>query len=152
MNSKRSSATQPHTNIPHPTSDGQWTFFVNRVHPPSHVNRWMIFLLPPTSAYKTPFLGLKLGEILKTMSFAKSVPKGLKLSACKWGIGSKHSPRETIRPTTSCWHYLTWEASWKLHYGCPGLPSSSYCMCTQWFMHANKWSMTWSSPQLKRLS
>jgi hypothetical protein len=52
----------------------------------------MIFLLPPTSAYKTPFLGLKLGEILKTMSFAKSVPKGLKLLECKQGVGGKNSP------------------------------------------------------------
>jgi hypothetical protein len=26
------------------------------------------------------------------MSFAKSVPKGLKLSECEWGIGGKNSP------------------------------------------------------------
>jgi hypothetical protein len=35
---------------------------------------------------------MKLGEILLTMSFAKSVPEGLKLSECKRGIGGTNSP------------------------------------------------------------
>ena len=35
---------------------------------------------------------MKLGEILRTMSFAKSVPEGLKLSECERGIGGKNSP------------------------------------------------------------
>ena len=42
--------------------------------------------------YKTLFLGMRLGEILQTMSFAKSVPKGLKLLECERGIGGKNSP------------------------------------------------------------
>jgi hypothetical protein len=41
------------------------------------------FLRPPR--------GTKLGEILRTMSFAKSVPEGHKLSECKRGIGGKNS-------------------------------------------------------------
>jgi len=74
-----------------------------------------LFLRSPGSAYKPLILGLKLGEILRTMSFAKSVPKGLKLSECKRGIGDKNSPNryipekdpvqealeKTKRPTTS---------------------------------------------------
>jgi hypothetical protein len=40
----------------------------------------------------TLFLGTKLGEILRTMSFAKSVPKGLKLWECEQGIGGKNLP------------------------------------------------------------
>jgi len=35
---------------------------------------------------------MKLGEILQTMSYTKSVPKGLKLSKCEWDIGGKNSP------------------------------------------------------------
>jgi hypothetical protein len=34
---------------------------------------------------------LKLGEILRTISFAKSVPEGLKLLECKRGVGGKNS-------------------------------------------------------------
>jgi len=36
------------------------------------------FFLPPRSAYKTIFLSTKLGEKLRTMSFVKSLPEGLK--------------------------------------------------------------------------
>ena len=50
------------------------------------------FLRPAGSANKTLFLGTKLGEILRTMSLAKSVPKGLKLSECERGVGGKNSP------------------------------------------------------------
>ena len=50
------------------------------------------FLRPPKSAYKTLFIGTKLGEILRTMSFTKSVPEGLKLSECERGVGGKNSP------------------------------------------------------------
>ena len=50
------------------------------------------FIPPPKSAYKTRFLGARLGEILQTMSFAKSVPEGLNLSECERGIGGKNSP------------------------------------------------------------
>ena len=49
---------------------------------------WMFTAKPS----KTLFLSMKLGEILQTMSFAKSVPEGLKLSECEWGIGGKNSP------------------------------------------------------------
>ncbi len=35
---------------------------------------------------------MKLGEILQTMFFTKSVPEGLKLSECEQGIGGKNSP------------------------------------------------------------
>jgi hypothetical protein len=38
------------------------------------------------------FIGTRLGEVLKAMSFTKSVPKGLKLSKCQHGIGGKNSP------------------------------------------------------------
>jgi hypothetical protein len=38
-------------------------------------------------AYKTLFIGTKLGEILRTMSFAKSVPEGLKMLECEQGNG-----------------------------------------------------------------
>ena len=38
------------------------------------------------------FIGTRLGEVLRTMSFTKSVPKGLKLSKCEHGIGGKNLP------------------------------------------------------------
>jgi hypothetical protein len=58
---------------------------------------------------------MKLGEILRTMSFAKSVPEGLKLLECERGVGGQNSPIRYIpekdpvqealkkpkRPTTS---------------------------------------------------
>ena len=87
MNSERSTATPPHANIPRPTSfHKQSTYIV--VHQPTGD----FFLQPPRSAYKTLFLGTKLGEILRTMSCAKSVPEGLKLSECVQGVRGKNSP------------------------------------------------------------
>ena len=38
------------------------------------------------------FVGTQLGEILQTMSFAKSVHEGLESSECEHGIGGKNSP------------------------------------------------------------
>jgi hypothetical protein len=35
---------------------------------------------------------MKIGERLQTMSFAKSVPVGLKLSGCERGVGGRNSP------------------------------------------------------------
>ena len=60
-------------------------------HIHTSTDEWF-FLQPPRSAYTTLFIGTRLGEILQTMSFAKSVPEGLKLSECKWGIGGKNLP------------------------------------------------------------
>jgi hypothetical protein len=123
------------------------------------------FLRPPRSPYKTLFFSTPWGEILWTMSFAKSVPEGLNLLECEQGIGGKNSPihyitkkglfkrpsRKTKRPTTLSWCYLTWAASLKSHYGHPGLLSSLNCMCAKQFTHSNKWSMTLSSTKLMRL-
>jgi hypothetical protein len=68
-------------------------FFTNRVHQLLHINRHMFFSSTPKKyLYKILFLGTKLGEILQTMSFTKSVPKGLKLSENKRGVGDKNSP------------------------------------------------------------
>ena len=50
-----------------------------------------VFLRPPRSDYKTLFLGTKLGVILWTMSFTKSVSKRLKLLECEQDIGGKNS-------------------------------------------------------------
>jgi len=50
------------------------------------------FLQPPKSPFKKLFIGTRLGEVLQTMSFTKSIPKGLKLSECECGIGGKNSP------------------------------------------------------------
>jgi hypothetical protein len=47
------------------------------------------FLQPSRSSYKMLFFGTRLGKILQTMSFAKSVPEGLKLSECDHGVGGK---------------------------------------------------------------
>ena len=52
----------------------------------------ILFLLPPTSASKTLFLGMRLGEIFLTMSFTKSVPKRLMLLEYERGAGGKNSP------------------------------------------------------------
>jgi hypothetical protein len=50
------------------------------------------FLQPPKSLFKKLFLGMKLGEELKAMSFVKAVPKGIKLIECKCSTGGKNSP------------------------------------------------------------
>jgi hypothetical protein len=50
------------------------------------------FLQPPRSQFKNVFLRSKLGEQFQVMSFAKSVPKGLKWIECKCGIRGKNSP------------------------------------------------------------
>jgi hypothetical protein len=44
------------------------------------------------SPFKKLFIGTRLGEVLKAMSFTKSVPEGLKSSECERGIGGKNSP------------------------------------------------------------
>jgi hypothetical protein len=115
-NSERSTATSLHTNIPCPASDGQQAIILSTeyIHHCVSTDR-QLFLPPPRSAYKTLFLGTRLGEILRAMSFTKSVPKGLKLWECKWDVGGKNSPIHYIpmknpvqealmknkRPTTS---------------------------------------------------
>ena len=62
------------------------------MHPSSLINQQTIFSLTSKKCLQDTFFGMKLGEILLTMSFAKSVPEGLKLSECKRGIGGKNSP------------------------------------------------------------
>jgi hypothetical protein len=93
-NSKRSNNTPPHARITRPTSDGLRT---KNFHQQStiivvHQLTNNFFLQLPRSTYKTLFIGTRLGEILQTMSFAKSVPERLKLSECKRGIGGKNLP------------------------------------------------------------
>jgi hypothetical protein len=57
--------------------------------PSNQVNNFLQLL---KSLFKKLFIGTRLGEVLKAMSFAKSVPKGLKLSECECGMGGKNSP------------------------------------------------------------
>jgi hypothetical protein len=90
------------------------------------------------------------------MSFAKSVPEGLKLSECEWGIGGKNSPicyipendpvQEALKKNKKTNYFkLTLPnmgSELKVAFWASGLPSSSFCMCTQRFTHANKWSIT----------
>jgi hypothetical protein len=56
---------------------------------PSHQG---FFSSAPRSPFKKLFLGTKLGEDLRAMSFAKSVPEGLKWVECECGIGGNNSP------------------------------------------------------------
>ena len=165
MNSERSNATLLHTNISCPPPDGQRTIFHQSTTIIVHQQTHDFFLLSPRSSYRTLILDTRLGEILQITFFAKSVPEGLKFIVWAWHRGKEFShllhsqevscsrgPREKQKkPTTSSWHYLTWAASSKSHYGRPGLPSSLYCMCARWFMNANWWSMTSSSPEQRRL-
>jgi hypothetical protein len=96
--SERSTNPPLHANIPRPTSDGlRINYFCQQstsivAHQPTDD----FFLQPPRSANKTLFLGTKLGEILQTMSFTKSVPKGLKLSEYEWALGVKFHPFVTF--------------------------------------------------------
>jgi hypothetical protein len=80
--------------MPRLTSDHQ--FSSTEYNIVMHQQKNIFFLLPPRSAYKTLFLGMWLGEILQTMSVAKSVPEGLKLLECKWSIGLKNLPIHNI--------------------------------------------------------
>ena len=119
----------------------------------------IFFLRPPRSAYKTLFFGMKLGEILRTMSFAKSVPEGLKLSECDKGVGGKNSPiryipekdpvQEAIKKSKKTNYFkLTLPntgSELKVALWASGTPERSLCMCAQGFIHASKWSMTSST-------
>jgi hypothetical protein len=80
------------------------------------------FLRLTRSTYKTLFICTRLGEVLQTMSFAKSVPEGLKLSECKWGIGGKNLPIHFIPEKNPVQEAL--EKSKKTNY-------SSWCYLTQ---------------------
>ena len=54
------------------------------------------FLQPPRSPFKKLFLGTKLREQLRVMSFVKFLPKGLKWIECERGIGGKNFPMRYI--------------------------------------------------------
>jgi hypothetical protein len=54
------------------------------------------FLQPPRSPFKKLFLGTKLGEQLRVMSFAKSIPERLKWIGCERGVRGKNSPLHYI--------------------------------------------------------
>jgi len=114
-------------NIPRLTSDGKRIKFCHQQSTSSVTRSTMddFFLRPTRGASKTLFLGTKLGEILRTMSFAKSVPKGLQLLECERGVGGKNSPiryipekdpvQEALEKTKKTnyfkLHYRTWAAS-----------------------------------------
>ena len=79
--------------------DQKTNYFKSRVLSLLHAARQCIndfFLQPPRSPFKKLFVGTKLGEELRAMSFAKSVPKGLKWFEGKHGIGGKNSPMRYI--------------------------------------------------------
>ena len=80
--------------IARPTTDGQQKKILQQQSTLVVARRSTndFFLRPPRSTYKTLFFGTRLGEVLRNMSFAKSVPEGLKLSECERGVGGKNSP------------------------------------------------------------
>ena len=89
------------------------------------------------------------------MSFAKSVPEGLKLLECECGIGGKNSlscyipekdPVLEALEKNKMTNYFKMTlphtcSKLTVALGCLGLPSSLYCTCAQQFMRANRWSM-----------
>ena len=150
MISERSTGPPPHANIPRPSSDGQQVkLFHQRSTSIVACQQTDDFFRPPRSAYQTLFLGIRLGEILQTMSFVKSVPKGLKLSECEQGIGGKNSPIRYIPEKYPVQEAL--EKTKKTNYFKLVLPNTnSKLKVALWesrtrFMHANKWGMTSST-------
>jgi hypothetical protein len=55
------------------------------------------FFYPARSPFKQLFLGTRLGEELRAMSFAKAVPKGLKWVECETVSVERLSPYATFR-------------------------------------------------------
>ena len=94
MNSERANDTPPHARITSPTSYGLGANFFHHQSTiiVAHKLMYNFLLRPPRSTYKTQFFGTRLGEVLRIMLSAKSVPKGLKLTECERCIGGKHSP------------------------------------------------------------
>jgi hypothetical protein len=108
------------------------------------------------SPFKKLFIGTRLGEVLKAMSFTKSVPKGLKLTEGERSIGGKNSPICYIPKSDPVQEAL--EKKKKVTYFKLTLPSTGsemcaaqwtsrtpeqfYCMSEQRFTHASRWSLT----------
>ena len=99
------------------------------------------------------------------MSFAKSVPKGLKLSECKPGIGGKNSPicyspkkdpvQEALEKNKKTNYFkLTLPhmgSELKVTLRASGTPEQFILHVCSANHHASKWSMISSSPEPKRL-